>query len=220
MVPESLGAKMTLYRGAVCTKCNNDLGASVDNKVFNEPLMAMGQVTSGSKGKSGVRTSINVGKGTVKKTATGVAVQGTVSGKPNEHLVSRFLAKIAVNVLTHLYGSVSTRISHPDLIRFVNMPKSLKEVWPYAAIYTSLKPIAQVGVASKSTLIVLPSPTDFNIVNLTCASGFFAVPLFRDSNRAMEEAKSFVKGCVEDQKRIGAKFGMMAEYYALNNLGK
>jgi hypothetical protein len=220
LVPESLGSKMTLYPGAVCTKCNKDLGASVDNKVFNEALMAMGQVTSGSKGKSGPRTSINVGKGTVSKTSKGVAVRGTVSGKPNEYLISRFLAKIAVNVLTHIYGSVSTRISHPDFIRFVKMPTNRKEVWPYAAIYTPLKPIVQVGVASKNSLIASPNPTEFNIVNMICASGVFAIPLFRDSDRAMNEARNFVKDCIESQKRNGVKFGMIAEYYAINKLGK
>ncbi|HEY9764191.1 MAG TPA: HNH endonuclease [Trichocoleus sp.] len=58
IVPESLGGEDTLYLGAVCTKCNTDLGKSVDSKLFEEALMAAGMVALGVKGKKGPRKEI------------------------------------------------------------------------------------------------------------------------------------------------------------------
>lgn len=200
IAPESTGCRATLYPGAVCTKCNRDLGVSVDAKVFNEPMMAMGQVASGAKGKRGVRKNINSGRGTVSKTATGVEIVNTMSGKSNEFVMSRFLAKIAVNQLTQLFGSAHVRLEYPTLIKYVRSPKSKKDIWPYYAVYTVLKPIGKCGVGSKKTGIIRTRP-GYNFVWFICASGLFSIPLDRTSERAFEEAQAYIDSLVENQKR-------------------
>ena len=81
VVPESLGAKRTLYPGAVCTKCNNDLGSSVDEKVFREGLVGLGQVATGTHGKKGVRTHIPANRGDVERHGQSVHLKGGMSGK-------------------------------------------------------------------------------------------------------------------------------------------
>lgn len=218
IIPEALGGKETLYPGAVCTKCNHELGSSVDGKVFKELMMAMGQVASGAEGKTGPRKTIRSRKGVVSKTNDGILMSGGVLGKPNEFETARVLAKVAVNVLTKALGSAQVRISHPSLIKYVRMPKNRHDVWPFVATYTPLKPVAFYGVAQRKSHFVR-MPIRCNLVWLVCASGFFAMPLERGSKTACEDARGWVKSLVQRQKQNGAEFGLMVDYTAKNNEG-
>lgn len=49
ILPESLGNKQMLYRGAVCNSCNHALGCNVDSKIFNEALVAAYRIGSATK---------------------------------------------------------------------------------------------------------------------------------------------------------------------------
>ncbi len=133
IIPESLGCKETLYDGAVCTKCNNDLGTSVDSKFFREPMAASGQVATGTLGKAGIREKIGVVEKAGEK---GVSIVGGISGSPNDFFVSRAIAKCAINVFTHYYGSRTIRQELIELIDYVRQPRNKNDIWPFAAIYT------------------------------------------------------------------------------------
>ena len=96
------------------------------------------------------------------------------------------------------------------------MPKSKKEIWPFVATYTTLKPISLYGLASRKSPII-HKPNEPNFVWLICASGFFAIPLDRDSVRSITEARDFIQERIEQEKARGGKFGMMVGYEANNN---
>ena len=216
IVPESLGSKDTLYQGAVCTKCNNSLGSSVDNKVFEEGMFAIGQVSSGAPGKKGSRKHIHSGKGTIKKADDGgVTITNTCSGKRNEYVASRFLAKIAVNVLIDMYNSEYVRSNFQDLIRFVRRPKNKKEIWPYIATFTPLNHISEYGINIEN----LPYTMIFNKINFVWvinASGFFAIPVDCKSEELLKKSREYIDKTIEDAKKRGVNFGMMANYTAEN----
>ena len=174
------------------------------------------QVASGAEGKRGVRKQIHSGKGIICKTDTGVSLTGGDCGKPNKQIVSRFLAKIAVNVLTDVFDSEYVRHKYPDLIRFVKMPKNKKEIWPFAATYTTLKPISIFAphTAYGPTLYKSIEP---NFIKLICASGFFAIPLNRESSYDITIARAYIDNLIKDQETQGSKFGTMMGYTAKNN---
>lgn len=215
VVPESLGFEDTLYSGAVCTKCNHDLGASVDSKVFDELLMAFGQVASGTRGKRGRRDRIVARKGEVVRDHRGVGMTGGVSGRPHEFAISRFLAKIAVNVLTNEFGSMDVRLNHPDLIRFVRMPRNRREIWPFEARYVIS------GINCGFGRLLVPGQIPINTesvaaVIMRCASGVFALPLRRSDKASIEHARDFVEEFIDEGKKQGVDFGMMIGYRAEN----
>lgn len=220
VVPESLGFTDTLYAGAVCTKCNHDLGSSVDGKVFNELMMAVGVVATGTPGKGGPRRHIRHKKGTVTKRDEIVTMEGATVGRPNEHAMSRVLAKVAVNVLTFNCGSEQVRQHHADLIRFVRMPRSRKEVWPFEAKYLTSSSLRH-GFGG----ILRLSEVDGNIdtieaIILYCASGVFAVPLHRHDKNNIARAKSHTEEAVRLILKRGRFSGISTGYSAANNDGK
>ncbi len=145
--------------------------------------MAMGVVASGVKGKTGKpRNPIHTKqKGIVSKDGPhgGAKVVGAECGVINEHAVSRFLAKAAVNIMTHEMGSVGAMATFPDLIRFVRMPKSRREVWAYEARYMLLGPQPDWRILRSGAGIEDPS-SQYVAVSIGCSSGVFIIPLYRD----------------------------------------
>lgn len=205
VVPEALGGRSTLYVGAVCTKCNHDLGKSVDRKIFKEAMIGFGQVATGTAGKRGPRTNIVANDGSVSLDGAGVAVRGARSGKDNERYVARFMAKISVNVLTENYGSVATRLTYPELISYVNMPISGKDIWPYHALLTALPVVPAAWLVRKEAGLLKPiNPGSHRFAALRSASGLIAMPLRRNDVGAAAEAKEFIDEQHETLKAQGA----------------
>ena len=200
VVPESLGFRETLPQGAVCSKCNSDLAASIDSKVFNEPMMAAGPVAAGVKGKKGrARETVHTKKKGVvsKKGEGGVSMVGGNVGKPNTHDMSRLLAKAAVNAMVYRFGPEAVRAAYPELIRYVRMPKSRREIWPYEAKFMvpGLKPFWHLlefpGTSGKSLQDVVG-------ILISCPSGIFITPLRRDLG-------NFHEGAAQDIERLYAQ---------------
>jgi len=186
VLPESLGSKETLYRGAVCKKCNNRLGNNVDSKVFNEPLAAAGQVAQDTEGKRGTRTAI--GKH-VRKKGDGISVVGGESGKPHEFVMSRAIAKCGVNIFTFHFGSDRVRAEFPELINYVLQPKTKEDIWPYACVYT---PVGGFG----NTFGIEPMIVDGSLtpmITFACASGVFVAFPDRGVGNASEFGHEFIK---------------------------
>lgn len=166
-----------------------------------------------------MREKIRSGRGTIEKNSTGVTIKNVTSGKDNEQIVSRFLAKAAVNLLVHRFGSGAVRLSHPELIEYVQRPRNKADVWPYYAVYTSLKPVAFAGLATKPSLIIQRND-HYRFAWLITASGFFSIPLDRNSTRSLKEAKDHIDNKMSEIMNGGGQFGMMASYVAENQSGK
>lgn len=196
ILPESLGNKQTLYRGAVCKGCNNSLGNNVDSKIFAEPMAASGQVAQQTEGKSGVRTKIGAH---VKKTPGGVATTGGISGKPHEFTMSRAIAKCGVNIFTHYFGSLTTREKFPEIVEYVVEPKNRNDVWPYAAAFT---PVGGFGL-SFGTETLEANGSAFPMFVFLSASGVFMAPMERGMPDASELAHAFILGKLDELKEAG-----------------
>ena len=218
VVAELLGFRQTLYRGAVCSKCNQDLGDSVDCKAFNEALIAAGLLASDIPGKKGVRKEVRTKKkGRVRSLPGGVEIHGADIGKGNEQAVSRFLAKVGVDVMTDRFGSVSVRAAYPELIRYVRAPKSPSEIWPYQAIYMVPGLVPDWGFFQHNGTTG-ESPLNFAAVTLRCGSGCFVIPLRRDMENFNEQADQFLQTLLVTAKEQGFE-GFSMGYTAENNPG-
>ena len=190
ILPEALGNKKTLYRGAVCKDCNNKLGVNVDSKMFHEPMMAAGQVATGAQGKKGVRTKI--GKH-VSKTDSGVVIDGGTCGKPNEFVIARAVAKCGVNIFTHYFGSVCTKENYPNMVGYVIQPKNKNDVWPFAAIYT---PTGGFGITYGIETIAA-NDAYYPVFVFASSSGVFASVPDRHILNGPELAYRSIKATVE-----------------------
>jgi hypothetical protein len=178
IIPESIGCNKTLYAGAVCKKCNNTLG-KVDNAVFKEPIFASGQIGADVFGKDQrERKSLNK---FVSKSDQGVKIGGTsgdqaISGKPNEYVVSRYIAKCAVNIFLNTYGSGTVRRELFDLVEYVRAPKTREDIWPFVAVYT---PVGYVKSVHFSVEGLKNNGRDHLFAVFICASGLFATGAHR-----------------------------------------
>lgn len=185
IIPESLGCKDILYAGAVCKQCNNRLGINVERDIFKEALMASGQVATGAEGKNGKREQIGPH---VKKSDTGVIMNGAVCGKDYEFQMSRVIAKSGVNIFTHYFGSASTREKYLSLVSYVLQPKSRADIWPYAAIFTPAGGFANsFGIET-----VTSSNENHPIFLFMCASGVFASSPNRDIDNISELIHEYI----------------------------
>jgi HNH endonuclease len=208
IIPESLGNKQTLYRGAVCNKCNQKFGEKVDSDILKEPLIALGQVATKSEGKKGVRDQI--GKFVKRTGENEVALSGGNSGKSNEYYVSRALAKCAVNILTHFFGSNIISKNQAELISYVNAPKSRNDIWTFAALYTFNTKISIAFWLRKLEL----EGQEILVVMFSCSSGLFAIPHNRDINGLSKELMKMINKEVEEKEtEKGFKIENKAEYF-------
>ena len=182
VIPEALGGRDTLYKGAVCTGCNHRLGTSVDAKIFDEPMFAAGQVASQIPGKKGVRTKI--GKHVSSQSSGSVRVQDGESGKPHEFTSSRAIAKCAVNVLVDAVGVQTVRTKVPALVNYVRQPTSRSDIWPFAGVFT---PLCTISVTYSVAGEVVEGSL-FPCIIFTCASGLFSVFADRSVPNGAEEA--------------------------------
>ena len=193
VIPESLGNTETLYRGAVCNKCNQRLGENVDSKFFLEPLFAVGQVATKTPGKKGIRDEIGIH--VKRQTDESVSLSGNC-GVENQYVVSRALAKCAVNILTKVYGSNIVRNRVSDLISYVKAPKNKSDVWPFAALY-SLN--AKITVAFWYKEIVLDDQMVL-VVMFSCPSGLFAIPCDRISIDHSRKLMDLINADVQEKE--------------------
>lgn len=214
ILPELLGCKDVLYRGAVCGDCNHTLGHNVDQHFFDEPLIAAGQVASSVAGKAGSREQ--VGKHVRKEGNT--TIIGGRSGRDHEHPVGRAIAKCEVNIFTHYFGSKIVREELHDLVTYVQQPKSRKDVWPFAAIYMPMTTIT----ISYVTGVFRSRDGPYPIFRFTCSSGLFASPAQRHMPSGAEKMLGLLKRDLGDaEKRKGTdigKTGMKVEYRTGSNL--
>ena len=184
ILPESLGSKGTLYKGAVCNRCNHGLGKNVDEELFREPLIASGQVAQETEGKKGVRSSIR----NVRKEDDTTKVEGGNSGRDHEFHVARAIAKCGVNIFTHHFGSELVREKFPDLIAYVVQPKNRQDIWPYAAAFA---PLGGFGVGFGIETVKTPDEP-YPLFVILSASGILASVPHRDSHDAAETAHDHI----------------------------
>lgn len=203
ILPEALGNKKTLYKGAVCKSCNNSLDRNVDSKFFNEVLVASGQVATKTEGKKGVRNRIG---SHVEKTASGVAITGGSSGLDHEFTMSRAIAKCGVNIFTHNFGSLETRKNFPEIIQYVLQPKKGRnDVWPFAAGYT---PTGLFGVTF-GIETVETGGQPYPMFVFACASGVFMSAMDRSIPSGAELAHEYISQLLKEKRDEGHDFPSM-----------
>lgn len=210
VIPESLGNKKTLYRGSVCTKCNHSLGKNVDSKIFNEALNAAGQVSQEVEGKKGVRGSIGEH---VSKSHTGILIQGATSGKKHEFIMARAIAKCGVNIFTNYFGSQRVREEMPELIQYVREPKSRKDIWPYACVFTPTGGFDNsFGIETKQVESgILP------IYVVLCASGIYVSAINRNIPDIEETCLDYIDRVLKYREHETGKTIFSVTYAAKNN---
>tara|TARA_B100000787_G_scaffold80754_1_gene59620 strand:+ start:991 stop:1731 length:741 start_codon:yes stop_codon:yes gene_type:complete len=208
VIPEALGCKETLYRGAVCNKCNQRLGENVDSKIFQEPLFAVGQLATNTPGKKGSRDEI--GKHVRRHKDGSVSATGE-SGIKNQYFASRAITKCAVNILTQKFGSSVVRKESSDMISYVRSPKTKEDIWPFAALYSLTAKISvsywlrKINFEKDEVLVVL----------FSCPSGLFAVP----SKNELKDLPKALMELINDEVRMketgkGIKLENTAEFFA------
>lgn len=209
VIPESLGCRETLYRGAVCAMCNSRL-SKVDEQAFQEALFASGQIATDIPGKKG-KPRKSLSKHVTKKRG-GMSIKNAQSGKPNEFRISRLIAKCVVNTFVNSFGSQTSRMELFEIIEYVLMPKSNKDVWPFAAIYTPTGFISSVHFGLDAIDL---DGEKHPIAYFICASGLFASSPYKHVTDLSSGILDFLhKTVAEIEKSTNSKIGMNMTYLA------
>ena len=126
------------------------------------------------------------------------------------------MAKVSVNLLTDVFGPATARLEFPELVKYVRMPASRKDIWPYHALFAILEEGPTAGLASKNHGIVKPatSPSSLRVSWLRTASGVLAMPLRRDDKAANSEACDIVNQAYETLRKNESIIGLAATYSA------
>ncbi|HEY9764192.1 MAG TPA: hypothetical protein V6D07_16810 [Trichocoleus sp.] len=107
-------------------------------------------------------------------------------------------------------------MGYPELIKYVCQPKSTRDIWPFVAHYTTVDQGVKHGVGYLDGPIISPHRR-FNFAFLLCASGHFSIPLDRNSEAALDEARQFIDDVIAHQQINGMSFGgLMVRYEGKN----
>lgn len=131
IVPEAFGFTQTIYKGGVCSCCNNRLNSKIDDKLINKiPRIAATILHSATKGKTLTdREELGGAKlmddGSVRIKAQGIRKKHIV-------LLSRWVSKCVVNMFTETFGSQLTTSMLGHLVNYVKDPRD--KVYPFSYI--------------------------------------------------------------------------------------
>jgi len=108
-----------------------------------------------------------------------------------------------VNARSHFFGSEEVRSRFPAMVDYVVQPKSRKDLWPYAAIFTPLG-----GFGTSFGIETVDSPIEpYPLFVITCASGIFASAPDKAADDAPETALAYLVDTLEKgETQAGEKF--------------
>ena len=224
--PEAIGGKKTLYVGAVCKNCNNNLGF-LDKSLKKEhpAMMDSYQVDGGIKSK---KTS---GKAAKEKIARRIKERTDIHGigeasstrlsrsggdvnllNANYEIASenfvRSLHKCIANILCDLYGSIYVRKNYRELLYFVQNGGDVRS-WSYAVSYPApfIRPlISEPRVINRCSIKV--NNKTHEVISFIHTSGIWIVgssPFLLNPNLIETFSDSIIKQLAHKKEPISKK---------------